>query len=252
MPGIDPSIIIHRLNADPTHKPVIQKRRKFNPECYTTINEEVRKLLAARFIKEVHYLEWLANIVMVKKPNEKWRICIDYIDLNKACLKDSFPIPRIDQLVDATAGHELLSFMDAYSEYKQIRMSPEEEDKTAFTIYRGLYCYKVMPFGLKNAGATYQHLVNKVFTNLIGQTMEVYVDNMLVKSFKKENHVLNLREMFSLLRKYNMKLNPAKCAFGVGSGKFLGFMVNNCGIEANPSKVQALLDLQSPKTVKDI
>ena len=109
-----------------------------------------------------------------------------------------------------------------------------------------------MSFGLKNAGATYQRLVNKIFSNLIGRIMEVYEDDMLVKSLKKEYHVTDLWEMFTLLRRYNMKLNPTKCAFGVGSGKFLGFMVNHRGIEANKSKVQALLDLQSPKTVKDI
>ena len=131
-------------------------------------------------------------------------------------------------------------------------MSPEDEDKTAFTTNRGLYCYKVMPFGLKNIGATYQRLVNTVFSSLIGITMEVYVDDMLVKSLKRDDHVSDLREMFSLLRKYHMKLNPAKCAFGVGSGKFLGFMVNHRGIKTNPTKVQALLDLRSPKTVKDI
>ena len=121
-----------------------------------------------------------------------------------------------------------------------------------FTTDRDLCCYKVMPFGLKNVGATYQQLVNKIFSNLIGRTMKVYVDDILVKSLKKENHVTDLREMFALLRRYNMKLNPAKCAFGVGSGKFLGFMVNHRGIEAKPSIVQVLLDLQSPKTVKDI
>ena len=171
MPGIDPSVIVHRLNVDPVHKPVIQKRRRFNPESYTAINKEVDKLLVVKFIREVHYPKWLANVVMVKKPNEKWRICIDYIDLNKACPKDSFPIPRIDQLVDATASHELLSFMDAYSGYNKIRMSPDDEDKIAFTTDRSLYCYKVIPFGLKNARAIYQRLVNKVFANLIGKTM---------------------------------------------------------------------------------
>ena len=173
---------------------------------------------------------------MVKKPNEKWRIYIDYTDLNKACPKDSFLLPRIDQLMDATAGHELLSFMDAYSGYNQIRM----------------YCYKIMSFGLKNTGATYQRLINKVFVNLIGKTMEVYVNNMPVKSLQKNDHVIDLQEMFALLRKYIMKINLAKCAFGVGSRKFLSFMVNNRGIEANSSKVQVLLNLQSPKTVKKI
>ena len=189
---------------------------------------------------------------MVKKLNGKWRICIDYTNLNKACPKDSFQLPRINRLMDAIARHELLSFMDVYSGYNQICMCPEDEDKTAFTIDRGLYCYKVMSFYLKNIEATYQRLVNKVFANLIGKTMEVYVDDMLVKSLKKEDHVIDLRELFTLLWKYNMKLNPAKCAFGVRSGKFLSFMVNNHRIKANLSKVQALLDLQSPETMKDI
>ena len=117
MTGIDPTIIAYRLNVDPMQKPVIQKCRRFNPERYTTINEEVEKLFVAKFIREVHYPKWLANVVMVKKPNEKWRIYIDYTDLNEACPKDSFLIPRIDQLVDAIVGHELLSFMDAYSAY---------------------------------------------------------------------------------------------------------------------------------------
>ena len=191
------------------------------------ISEEVEKLLTAKFIREVHYPEWLTNVVMMKKPNGKWRICIDYTYLNKACPKNSFLIPRIDQLMDATAGHKFLSFMDAYSGYNQIRMCTEDEDKTAFTTDCGLYCYKVMMFGLKNAGAIYQRLVNKVFTNLIEKTMEVYMDDMLVKSLYKEDYVTDLREMFALLQKYNMKLNPAKCAFGIGSGKFLKFMVNN-------------------------
>ena len=145
------------------------------------ITKEVEKLLKAKFIREAYYSEWLANVVMVKKPNEKWRICINYTDLNKAFLKDSIPLPMIDQLVDATAEHELLSFIDAYSGYNQIRMCSKDEDKIACIIDRGLYFYKVMSFSLNNVGVIYQRPVNKVFANLIGKTMEVYVD-MLVKS----------------------------------------------------------------------
>ena len=129
--------------------------------------------------------------------------------------------------MDATTGHELLSFMDAYSGYNQICMSPKDQDKTTFIIDHGLCCYKVIPFGLKNAGATYQWLVNKVFANLIGKTMDVYVNNMLVESLKKEDYVIDLREMFALWRRYNMKLKSAKRVFGVESSKFMGFMVNN-------------------------
>ena len=109
--------------------------------------------------------------MMVKKSTDKWWICIDYIDLNKACPKDSFPLPNIDQLVDATVGHQLLSFMDAFSRYNQIRMAPEDEEKMAFVTNKGLYCYKVMPFGLKNAGATFQRLVNKFFEKQLGRNV---------------------------------------------------------------------------------
>ena len=130
----------------------------------------------------MHYPKWLANVVLVKNANGKWRMCVDFTDLNKACPKDSFPLPRIDQLVDSTAGHKLLTFMDTFSGYNQIRMAEEDQEKTSFITSQGLYCYKLMPFGLKNAGATYQRLVNKMFSKQISRNMEVYVDDMLVKS----------------------------------------------------------------------
>ncbi|KAI5343261.1 hypothetical protein L3X38_011137 [Prunus dulcis] len=142
--------------------------------------------------------------------------------------------------------------MDAYSCYNQIFMHPEDQAHTSFITDRGLYCYKVMPFGLKNVGATYQRLVNHLFTPLIGNTMEVYVDDMLVKSRTADQHIPNLSAMFTILKQYKMRLNPTKCTFGVASGKFLGFMISQRGIEANPEKIQAILDMTIPKTVKDI
>ena len=119
---------------------------------------------------------------MVKKANGKWRMCVDFTNLNKACPKDSYPLPRIDQLVDSTTGHQLLSFMDAFSRYNQIKMDEVDQEKTSFITSQGLFCYKVMPFGLKNAGVTYQRLVNHMFYPQIGRNVEVYVNNMLVKS----------------------------------------------------------------------
>ncbi|KAK0589760.1 hypothetical protein LWI29_018171 [Acer saccharum] len=179
-------------------------------------------------------------------------MCVDFTDLNKACPKDSFPLPRIDQLVDATAGHETLSFMDAYSGYNQIKIHKPDEEKIAFTTDQGLYCYTVMPFGLKNAGATYQRLVNKMFARQIGRNMEVYVDDMLTKSITADRHTDDLRETFDVLVRYGMKLNPAKCVFGVPSGRFLGYQVHQRGIEVNPEKIQALAKMVSPRTLKDI
>lgn len=143
-------------------------------------------------------------------------------------------------MVNATAGHEMLSFMDAYSGYNQIPMHPSDEEHTSFITDRGFYCYKVMPFRLKNAGATYQKLVNKMFSNQIGRSMKLYIVDMLVKSTRATQHVTHLGEMFDVLRRYRKKLNLLKCAFGVGSGKFLGFMVSNRGIDANLEKIIAL------------
>ncbi|KAB2597290.1 hypothetical protein D8674_000210 [Pyrus ussuriensis x Pyrus communis] len=211
------------------------------------------------FIREVNYPTWVANVVLVKKNLTKeslllqkilWRICVDYTNSNKVCSKDSFPLPLIDRLVDSTAGCELLSFMDVYSGYNQILMNPSDQKQTAFTTDRGLYYYKVMPFGLKNAGATYQRLVNSMFAEQIGKSMEVYVDDMLVKSKHADQHIANLSETFSILKKYRMRLNPNKCAFGMGSGKFLGFMISQRGIEANPEKIRAIMDMKEPLAEK--
>ena len=252
MGGIDPAIITHRLNVNPSFKLFKQKRRSFAPERQKAINEEVGKLLQAGAIREVEYREWLANVVLVKKANDKWRLCIDFTDINRACPKDSFPLPRIDLIVDATTGHELLSFMDAFSGYNQISMDPDDQDKTSFVMGQGTYCYRVMPFGLKNAGATYQRSVNRMFQKQIGASMEVYIDDMLVKSTSTKLHIAHLSEAFQILRKYNMKLNPAKCAFGVSAGKFLGFIVNNRRIEANPNKIKAVLDMPPPSNIKEV
>ncbi|KAG7567917.1 Reverse transcriptase domain [Arabidopsis thaliana x Arabidopsis arenosa] len=252
MPGIDPSIICHELNVDPSFKPVKQKRRKLGVERAKAVNDEVDKLLKIGSIREVQYPEWVANTVVVKKKNGKDRVCIDFTDLNKACPKDSFPLPHIDRLVESTAGNELLTFMDAFSGYNQIMMNPEDQEKTSFIMDRGTYCYKVMPFGLKNAGATYQRLVNKMFHKHLGKTMEVYIDDMLVKSLRKEDHIKHLEECFEILNQYQMKLNPAKCTFGVPFGEFLGYIVTKRGIEANANQINAFLNMPSPKNFKEV
>ena len=142
--------------------------------------------------------------------------------------------------------------MDAFSGYNQIKMEEADQEKTSFVTSQGLFCYKVMSFGLKNVGATYQRLMNKMFAHQIGRNVQVYVDDMLVKSLCEEDHLDDLRETFNTLRSYNMKLNPNKCAFGVTAGKFLGFMVSQRGIEVNLEKVRAIMELEPPRTVKEV
>ena len=179
-------------------------------------------------------------------------MCVDYIDLNEACLKDSFPLPRIDQIVDASARHGMLSFLDAFLGYHQIPMHPPDAKKTAFITPHGLFCYIVMPFGLKNVGATYQRLVTKMFRPLLGKTIEVYIDDMLVNSKERPDHAGHLQEAFGLLRAYGMKLSLSKCSFGVNASRFLGFMVTLRGIKSNPAQLKAILESPAPASKKGV
>ena len=233
MPGIDPDFLCHRLAIDPQVRPVRQRRRKFNEKRRQVIHEETRKLLAAGHIREIQYPKWLANVVLVKKSNGKWRMCVDFTDLNKACPKDSYPLTSIDALVDSMSGCQLMSFLDAFSAYNQIRMHPMDECKTAFMTERSCYCYKVMPFGLKNAGATYQRLMDRVLSPMLERNVQAYVDDMVVTSREKEQHVTDLEELFATIAKYRLKLNPEKCIFGVEAGKLL----NRAGNRGEPREV---------------
>ena len=232
---ISPVHASHKLNVVSSAKPVRQRIRCSHPDRHQVIQPEVDNLLKVRFIREVKYPEWLANVVVVPKKGGKWRVCVDYTDLNDMCPKDSFPLPRINPIVDASARHGMLSFLDTFSRYHQIPMHQPDVEKTSFIPPYGLFCYNVMSFGLKNAGAIYQRLVTKMFRPLLGKTMEVYIDDMLVKSKERPNHTAHLQQAFELLKAYAMKLNPTKCAFRVSAGLFLGFMMTQRGIEAYPA-----------------
>ena len=221
MPGISPKFMSHRLPIFPNSKPVAQKRRRMSPDRALAVQGQVQSLLEAGFIREVVYPTSLSNIVMVKKSNGKWRMYVDYTHLNKACPKDLYPLPSIDGLVDAASDFRLLTFTDAYSGYNQILMCHIDEEKTGFITPTANYCYKVMPFDLKNMGATYQRLMNKVFTELIGDLMEVYIDDMLIKTREEGSLLSDLEVVFSCLRQHNMRLNLHKCAFVVEARKFL-------------------------------
>jgi len=221
-------------------------------EKLIAVREETNKIITAGHIWEIQYPKLLANVVMVKKVNGKWRMCVDFSDLNNTCPKDSYPLPNIDMLVDNASGYGLLSFMDAYSGYNQIGMHSDDEDKTTFIGEVTNYCYKVMPFGLKNAGATYQRLMDRILKPLSGQKVQTYTDDMVVTSNGAETHAANLAELFSTINIYGLTLNPDKCVFGVKVGKFLGCVLTQRGIEANPKKCVAILNMRSTSNIKDI
>jgi hypothetical protein len=179
-------------------------------------------------------------------------MCIDFMALNKHCPKDYFLLPQIDQIINSTASCERLSFLDAYSGYNQIRLKVEDEDKTAFITPHGVYCYMAMPFGLKNARATYQRCMQACLKEQIGRNVEVYVDNIVIKSTKADSLLDDLRETFTNLDRYIIKLNPKKCSFGVPTGQLLGYLISERVIEGNPEKIQAILNMQPPKMLRHV
>ena len=179
-------------------------------------------------------------------------MCVDFIYLNKAYPKDPFSLPWIDQLVDLTVGHPRMSFLDAFQEYHQIPLALDNQENTAFLTPTRNYHYKVMPFSLENAGSTYQRMMTKMFEPQLCKSIEVYIDDMVVKSKMVSEYVGDLRNIFEILRKYKLHLNASKCSFGVGSGKFLGYMVTHRGIEVNPNQIKAINSLQPPQNPKEV
>ncbi|GJZ33546.1 reverse transcriptase domain-containing protein [Tanacetum coccineum] len=252
MTGVLRHIAEHRLNVRESYQLVRQKKRGQAAKRNIAINDEVNKLVAARIMKEVHYHDWLSNLVMVKKHDNSWRMCVDFKDLNKACPKDRYPLLEIDWKVESLCGFPFKCFLDAYKGYHQIQMAEEDEEKTAFIINQGIFCYTKMPFGLRNARATYQRLVDKAFYGQIGRNLEVYVDDLVIKSRTEDEIICDIEETFRMLKKINMKLNPKKCTFGVEEGMFLGYQVNTKGIKICSDKVDTVLSLQSPKCLKDV
>ncbi|XP_022021311.1 uncharacterized protein LOC110921323 [Helianthus annuus] len=252
MTGVPRDIAQHCLNIKPSVEPVAQGRRSFSEEKAKAMDEQVTELLNAGILREVKYHTWVANPVMVQKHSGGWRMCDDLKDLNKACPKDCYALPEIDKKVDSLASFRWKCFLDCYKGYHQVQMKKEDEDKTAFRTDKGIYCYTKMPFGLRNAGATYQRLMDTVFSEDIGKTVEVYMDDLVIMSHEEETMLDNIQRTFDSLRSVNLKLNPTKCSFSMEEGKFLGFIVTRDGFKVNPEKVQAIQLMPSPATVKEM
>ena len=252
MPGLDPTIVQHHLPILPYARPVKQKLRRLHPQWSLQVKEEIQKKLSVGFLLVVEYPEWLVNVVLVPKKDGKVRVCVDFRDLNKASPKDDFPLPHIDMLVDSTVEHPMLSFMDGFSGYNQILMAPDDMEKISFITEWGTYCYRVMPFGLKNAKATYQRAATTLFHDMMHKDVGVYVDDMIVKSRDRADHFAALQRFFERIRQFRLRLNPKKCTFGVTFGKLMGHIVSERGIKVDPEKIKAILDMPALRTEKEI
>jgi hypothetical protein len=250
--GVSRTVIEHSLGIDPSVRPKKQWLCKMSDEKIEAAKAEVHRLLEANFIEPVAYPTWLTNVVMVQKKSSKWRMCIDFTSLNKACPKDNFPLPRIDKIVDSVAGCKVMSLLDCFSGYHQIYMKEEDKASTSFITPFGTYCFIRMPEGLKNAGSTFSRLSKTVLESQVGRNIFRYVDDIVVASKNKADHLADLAETFANMRDARLRLNPEKCVFGVRQGKILGYLVSHRGIEANPTKIQAIINMTPPQSARDV
>jgi hypothetical protein len=250
--GVSRTVIEHSLGIDPSVRPKKQRFRKISDEKTEAAKAKVHRLLEANFIEPVAYPTWLSNVVMVQKKSGKWWMCIDFTSLNKVCPKDNFPLPRIDKIVNSAAGCEVMSLLDCFSGYHQIYMKEEDKASTSFITPFGTYYFIRMPEGLKNAGSTFSHLTKTVLESQVGRNIFTYVDDINVARKNKEDHLADLAETFANMRDAQLRLNPEKCVFGVRQGKILGYLVSHRGIEANPTKIQAIINMTPPQSTRDV
>ncbi|KAI5313602.1 hypothetical protein L3X38_042778 [Prunus dulcis] len=255
MPGLDRQLVKHKLPIKDGYLPVKQARRRMSIDTELKVKEEIERLLKAGFIRPAIYADWLANIVPVlKRKTGAVGICVDYRNLNEASPKDEYPMPMADMLIDGAAHNQMLSFMDGNAGYNQIMMAEQDIHKTAFMCpgHIGAFEYTVMPFGLRNAGATYQRAMNSIFHDMIGHSLEVYIDDVVIKSPEEGNHVSSLRKAFLRMRQHKLKMNPKKCVFGVQAGNFLGFLVHQRGIEVDRNKAKSIIEALPPRNKKEL
>jgi hypothetical protein len=253
MPGVPRELVEHTLNVDPKARPVKQPLRQFDEPKRKAIAAKLHRLENAGFIREIKTSTWVSNPVIVPKKNTYvHRVYVEYTSLNKHCPKDPFPLPRIDQIIDSTAGCARLTFLDAYSGYNQIKLKKEDEEKTTFITPYGVFCYQVMPFGLKNVGATNQRMMQNCLGSQTNQNIQVCIDDVVITTRKEESLIGDLKETFDNLDRYKLKLNPTKYSFGVSAGQLLGFLVSTRGIEANLEKIQAIVTMGKPAKLHEV
>jgi hypothetical protein len=251
MSGIDPEIVIHEIKTYLDAKPVRQRLCPVHPRKAAAIKLEVEKLLKVSFIYPMALTDWVSNLVPIDKKQGTIRVCVDYRDINKACPKDNFPTPFVDQIVDDYARSEIFSLMDGFSGYNQINIVPEDQHKTTFICPWGTFAYRKLPFGLKNVGATFQRAMSYAF-NDIKHIVQPYLDDLPTHSMRRVDHPTHLRAIFVQCRFYRIRLNPHKCVFCVESGRLLGFIISHQGIWVDPLKVEAILNLPPPSTLRQL
>eukprot|EP00253_Pinus_taeda_P020748 PITA_20748 len=252
MKGISPELCTHRIYTKEGSRPVCQPQRRMNPNLREIVKEELQKWLNAGFIYPISDSEWVSPLVIVPKENGKWRVCVDYRALNKATQKDHFPLPFIDQVLDNLAGKKFFSFLDGFSGYNQIRIAPQDQDKTTFTSPWGTFAYRVLPFGLCNAPATFQRAVIGIFSDMINDSLEIFMDDFTPYGTTFEDALQNLEKVLKRCIEAHLALSTQKCHMMMNEGIVLGHFVSLLGIQVDPGKIQVILTLPIPKTQTEV
>eukprot|EP00253_Pinus_taeda_P012698 PITA_12698 len=252
MKGIDPQICTHHIYIEKDARPVYQPQRRLNPHLKEVVKAELQKLLDVNFIYPISDSKWVSPLVVVPKKNGKWRICVDYRELNKATQKDHFPLPFIDQVLDTLAGKKFFSFLDGFSGYNQIQISPEDQDKTTFTCPWGTFAYRVLPFGLCNAPATFQRAILSIFVDLINEGLEVYMDDFIAYRDDFNPALHTLEKVLQCCIATRLCLSHEKCYMMMTKGLILGHYISAAGIQVDPAKIQIILLIPTPTTQTEV
>jgi len=212
----------------------------------------MQKLLDVGFIYPISDSEWVSPLVLFPKKNGKWRICVDYRDLNKATKKDHFPLPFIDQVLDGIVGKKFFSFLDGFSGYNQIHISPEDQDKTTFTCPWGTFSYRVLHFGLCNAPATFQRAILSIFIKLVHDSVEIYMDDFTPYGCDFLEAFSNLRKLLNKCIEMNLSLSPEKCDFLMIARTVLGHSISQEGLQEDPNKIAIIKRVPTPQKQRDV
>jgi hypothetical protein len=248
----DTNIIEHKIPLKEETKPFRQKLRQINPMLLPIMEKEVKKLLDAKIIIPLRYSEWVANLVPVRKKNGEIRLCVDFRNLNRSSKKDNYPLPKMEHILQRVTGSSRMSMIDGFSGYNQIFVLPEDREKTTFTTPWGTFMYAKIPFGLMNAGATFQRAMDIAFIGEKDKFVVIYLDDITVFSKSDKEHYHHLKKVFLKCRKFGLSLNPKKSLFAMKEGKLLGHIVSTEGVRIDPSRVEAIQTLSLPRSKKEV
>jgi hypothetical protein len=252
MKGISPDLCTHRIYIKEDCRPICQPQRRMNPNLREILKEELQKLLNAGFIYPISDSEWVSPLVIVPKNNGKWRVCVDYRALNKSTQKDHFPLPFIDQVLDSLSGKKFFSFLDGFNGYNQIKIAPQDQDKTTFSSPWGTFAYRVLPFGLCNAPTTFQRAVLGIFSDMLNDSMEIFMDDFTPYGVSFQEELENLEKVLKICIQAQLSLSTEKCHMMMSEGIVLGHFISSQGIQVDPSKIQVIKDLPTPKTQTEV